>query len=240
MLQLEVREIASPTPSTCRHKGTSAPGAHDDSPRSTHAKSHVPSDRTGGIRAKLTFVAARSLQSMRRVSSAQHIEQAGDHILARFNGAISPNRVVTAARLPFDEFKQLRYAVPGAPINDLAICVIAGALRSYIADKGEPTDQALVVQVPVNIRTHADQAQQGNKISAIEVSTCSDIADPLECLRAINHSAESGKRRLAMYPMPKQRKHWTQLRGNMLQSPSASNPGKKLQRRWRWAKSRAN
>ena len=141
--------------------------------------------------------AARGVREVKRARSRGFIEAAQHGNPSRFNGHVTASRAVTSASLPFGEFERLRHAVPGATLNDLAICVIAGALRHYLIGKGESIDTPLIVQVPVNIRTTAQGGHGGNKISAINVSTCSHIADPLERLHAVVRSTRSGKERLA-------------------------------------------
>jgi WS/DGAT/MGAT family acyltransferase len=148
---------------------------------------------------KLSKALARTIGGRRRVDAARKAGELGEPVespKSRFNGDISPHRVVTDAQFDFDELKALRHAVPGATVNDLAIAVIAGALRLYLEDKGEPVDQPLVTQIPVNIRTESQRSEHGNKITYFNVSSCSHIADPLERLQGIHQSTAAGKREL--------------------------------------------
>lgn len=148
---------------------------------------------------KLSKAVMKTIQGFRKVSEARErgdIGEAEEAPLTRFNGDISPYRVVTSASFDFAEFKHLRHAVPGSTVNDLAISIIGGALRRYLTEKGEPTDQALIVQIPVNIRADEQRNEEGNKITTINASTRSDIEDPLERLQAVFNSTESGKKRL--------------------------------------------
>lgn len=150
---------------------------------------------------KLSRAVLNTVGSRRRIEAARRSGELGEEPQSRqtrFNGDISPHRVVTAARLDFDEMSQLRYAVPGATINDLAICIIAGALRLYLQDKNEPVDFPLVTQVPVNIRTEEQQNEAGNRITYFNVSSCSDVVDPLARLQGIQQSTENGKKQLQL------------------------------------------
>jgi WS/DGAT/MGAT family acyltransferase len=113
-----------------------------------------------------------------------------------FQGLISPHRTVTSVEFVFDEFKELRRAVPDSTVNDLALTVIAGALRKYLASKGEPLDKPLVAQVPVNFRSEAQQNQTDNQIGDFNVSCSSDIEDPLERLKTIHLATATAKRQL--------------------------------------------
>jgi hypothetical protein len=161
-------------------------------------KSYQRSIRRPG---KLGKALVKTIRNMRKVNQARESGELGDPVETvqmRFNGEISPHRVVTSASLDFEEMKQLRLAVPGATVNDLGISIIAGALRLYLADKGDPLDKPLVTQVPVNIRGDDQMNEAGNKIAPISVSSCSHIADPLARLQGICESTRTGKKRLAM------------------------------------------
>ncbi len=140
------------------------------------------------------------VSGMRKVSEARkagEIGEAEEGVVSRFNGDISPYRVVTSASFDFSEFKQLRHAVPGATVNDLAISIIAGALRLYLEEKGDALDKPLLIQMPVNIRSEDQQDKEGNQLTTINASTCSHIADPLQRLQAVHASTVSGKKRMA-------------------------------------------
>ena len=148
---------------------------------------------------KLSKALVRAFQGMRKVEDARKEGDIGAEESpprTRFNGDISPHRIVTAVRFDFEEFKSLRHAVKGATINDLAISILGGALNRYLASKDEPTHEALIAQVPVNIRAEQEKDEEGNRIAAINVSSCSDIEDPIARLQAIHDSTQSGKKRL--------------------------------------------
>jgi len=143
----------------------------------------------------------KTVEGTRRVKAAREKGELGEDVEpgpSRFNGEVSPHRVVTAARLDMAELKQLRHAVPGATVNDLALSIVAGALRLYLADKGDSLEQPLVAQLPVNIRRDEQKSEQGNKITRISVSSCSDIADPLARLEAVHRASEDSKKRLSL------------------------------------------
>jgi WS/DGAT/MGAT family acyltransferase len=155
--------------------------------------------RSVGRPARLGRAVVKTISGARRVNEARERGELEDELKttwSRFNGDISPHRVVTAAGMDLEELKQLRLAAPGATLNDLAISIVAGALRLYLADKGDSLEQPLVTQVPVNIRTAEQKSKQGNKITRVSVSSCSNIADPLARLEAIHRSSESGKKLL--------------------------------------------
>jgi len=157
--------------------------------------------RSLGRPAKLGKTAVKLIKGMRKIGDARKRGEIGEGEappITRFNGDVSASRVVTAVRFEFAEFKKLRYAVPGATINDLAISILGGAVRMYLKDKKESVKEALIVQVPVNIRAESQKGEDGNKITSINVSSNSDIADPLKRLTSVTASTGSAKKRLAV------------------------------------------
>jgi WS/DGAT/MGAT family acyltransferase len=141
----------------------------------------------------------KTIEGSRKVKQAEEAGVIGEPIetpASRFNGKTSCYRVVTTATFPFSDFRQLRYALSGATINDLAISIFGGALRRYLLAKGESVDQALVAQIPVDIRSDSQQEEDGNRITTINASCGSDIESPLERLDAVRLSTEDGKKRL--------------------------------------------
>ena len=158
--------------------------------------------RALGRPAKLGKTAVKAIKGMRKVSAAKKAGEIADQAVtppkSRFNGEVGAHRVVTVARFDLEQFKKLRYAVQGATVNDLAITVLGGALRRYLEAKGDSVEQPLVTQVPVNIRSEAQQSEDGNKITTINVTCGSDIADPLQRLQAVQESTSAGKAKLAV------------------------------------------
>ncbi len=108
----------------------------------------------------------------------------------RFGADISVHRVFEAVGLPLADFKRVRQHVPEATVNDQFLAIVGGALREYLESKGELPDESMSAAVPLSLRG-ADKSQEGNQITFTFMPVHTDIADPLERLRAI--SAESSK-----------------------------------------------
>ncbi|HEX4539779.1 MAG TPA: wax ester/triacylglycerol synthase family O-acyltransferase [Acidimicrobiales bacterium] len=110
-----------------------------------------------------------------------------------FNRALTPNRWFAMTSLPLDEVKAVRRAFD-ATVNDVVLALCAGALRRYLDDRGELPDRPLLAGVPVSAGT-ADQEQRlgGNKVSNLFTSLRTDIADPVERLRAIHDVTQAAK-----------------------------------------------
>jgi diacylglycerol O-acyltransferase / wax synthase len=83
----------------------------------------------------------------------------------------------------------------GATINDVAVAIIGGGLRTFLDELGELPDRSLVAFLPVNVRPKDDEGG-GNSVGAILVPVGSDIADPVERLKAVNTATQASKAQL--------------------------------------------
>lgn len=82
-------------------------------------------------------------------------------------------------------------SLPGSSLNDIFICVASGAVRKYLSHKGELPEQSLISLMPISLRT--DASAGGNDVSGVQVKIRSDIADPIERLRAVHHETRESK-----------------------------------------------
>jgi diacylglycerol O-acyltransferase / wax synthase len=108
------------------------------------------------------------------------------------NKPVGPHRVFDAAEFPLEGFKDIKSAT-GTTINDVALAVIAGALRAYLASKGEHPEGSLAASLPLNMRTRRGVTDDNNQVGAVFASLHTDIEDPVERLAAINHSTRDAK-----------------------------------------------
>ena len=111
----------------------------------------------------------------------------------RFNGTVTAHRVVAGCKFPLRDFKQAKSAVSGATVNDTVLTVVGGAMRRYLEAKGELPGESLVTMCPVSVRNEDEKESLGNRVSAMMVSLCTTIADPLERLAAVHKSAADSK-----------------------------------------------
>lgn len=111
----------------------------------------------------------------------------------RFNGAISPRRVVDRIRLPLQEVRFMKKLFTDETVNDVAMALIGGALRRYLLAKDELPEESLVAAVPIDVRAPEDHHISGNRISITNMALRTDIADPLERLCVMHKESISGK-----------------------------------------------
>lgn len=112
----------------------------------------------------------------------------------RFNTTIGQQRRFAATRVSLDRVKRVKDAY-GVKVNDVILALVAGALRSYLAD--ELPDRPLVAQVPVSTRTGpgGPPTATGNALSSMTVSLPTDVADPGDRLRAVYRGSQAAKQR---------------------------------------------
>jgi len=100
-----------------------------------------------------------------------------------FNGTITGHRSVAFARLDLADVKEIKNAF-GCTVNDVVLTICSGALRQYLADRGELPANSLVAMVPVSV--HGKSTAPGtNKVSGMFAALASDVADPVERLARI-------------------------------------------------------
>jgi diacylglycerol O-acyltransferase / wax synthase len=111
----------------------------------------------------------------------------------RFNGAVSPHRMVDARRFDLGEVRRMKHAVAGATVNDVVLAIVGGGLRAYLQQKGELPGEPLLAMAPISVRSESEKGSQGNQVSSMVVSVASNIADPVERLTAVRESTHQAK-----------------------------------------------
>lgn len=111
----------------------------------------------------------------------------------RFNGRVSPHRVVEARTFSLDQVKAIRKQAPGSTVNDVLLAVVGGCLRHYLDAHGELPTESLAAFAPISVRTESEKGTAGNQVSGMFVALHSDIADPLERLAAVRRATADSK-----------------------------------------------
>jgi len=111
----------------------------------------------------------------------------------RFNRRVGAARVFHALSLDLDEVRSIRKAVDGATVNDVILAICGGALREWLEARQELPVESLVSMVPVNARSEDEKTLGGNRLATLFVPIHTDLADPLERLRAIRTATRKAK-----------------------------------------------
>ncbi len=138
--------------------------------------------------------------SYRRVRSGrkqQAFHDIGPIPKTRFQTELSPSRVVDAVKFNFAHCRKIKNNVAGATINDVALAVVAGALRNYLLQLDELPEESLFTGCPVDIREDGEKDAGGNLVGLMVVPVRTDIEDPLQRLHAIHQESLSAKARFA-------------------------------------------
>lgn len=112
-----------------------------------------------------------------------------------FNEQVSSRRIVGAHFLRLEQLKEIRSAIPGVTINDIAISVVGGAMRKYLIERGQMPEKDLVTSAPISVREDFEGDVLGNEVGNMNVRLGVDIADPIERLTAVHESAKDAKQR---------------------------------------------
>ncbi len=112
----------------------------------------------------------------------------------RFNGVVSPRRVVDRVNIPLGDIHKIRKKVDGATVTDVGLSVIGGGLRRYLQAKAEMPEDPLVAAVPLSVKKEESELVAGNeKISLANVALRTDVKDPLERLKKVRKESQAGR-----------------------------------------------
>jgi WS/DGAT/MGAT family acyltransferase len=105
---------------------------------------------------------------------------------------VTGNRTVAFIDVPLEEVKGVKQAF-GVTVNDVLTAVVGGALRQYLAGRGELPERPLVAAEPVSVHEQAHGVQGTSKMSVMFTTLATDVDDPVERLRTIAASNARAK-----------------------------------------------
>lgn len=108
------------------------------------------------------------------------------------NRRIGPHRRVALSSQSLDEVKAIKNAF-GVTVNDVVMAICAGGLRTWLAAQGDLPAEPLLAMVPVSVRTEAERATFGNRVSAMLAPLPTHLDDPRERLLAAHEAMRSAK-----------------------------------------------
>jgi WS/DGAT/MGAT family acyltransferase len=116
-----------------------------------------------------------------------------------FNRPITPHRRFAFRATSLSTIKAIKNAL-GATVNDVVMAVCAGGLRTYLDDRGELPEAALVAMVPVSIRTGEETDKWTNRVSGLLALLPTNESDPIERVRKVHASMVSSKELFSAIP----------------------------------------
>ena len=106
------------------------------------------------------------------------------------NQRISTSRAFFAITYNLPRFKKIAQSLQ-VSINDVALAICSGALRSYLLQLQQLPKDPLIAFVPVSLRK--DDSASGNQASLVLCNLATDVTDPVERIKAIHDSMTLGK-----------------------------------------------
>ncbi len=109
-----------------------------------------------------------------------------------FNAALTPRRSYAYTSLDLPTVKAIKQAA-GCTVNDVVLGLCGGALRTYLAERGEEPESSLVAMVPVSVRSEDEKDAMGNKVSSMLTSLATDVDDPMDRLKVVHECMSEAK-----------------------------------------------
>ena len=116
-----------------------------------------------------------------------------------FNGRISPHRRFAFGRLSLEAVKRVKNR-HGCTVNDVVVSICAGAVRSWLEEHGELSDDPLVAQIPVSVRSSEQAGTFGNRIMLMSAALFTNVADPVDRLLRTHEALRVMKERHRALP----------------------------------------
>ncbi|WP_372734285.1 wax ester/triacylglycerol synthase family O-acyltransferase [Nocardioides sp.] len=110
-----------------------------------------------------------------------------------FNGPLGSRRNFATTTLSFDEIRAAKSA-HGVTVNDMVLGVVSGALRRWMAARGERPASSLTAGVPVGTDAPSGVPRlEGNRVSNMFTTLATDVEDPRERLLTISKVTAAAK-----------------------------------------------
>jgi WS/DGAT/MGAT family acyltransferase len=116
-----------------------------------------------------------------------------------FNGRVSAHRRFAFGRLSLDAVKAVKNEY-GCTVNDVVVSLCAGAVRRWLIEHDELPEQPLLTQVPISVRTEAQQGTYGNRIGLMSVPLYTNEGDPVRRLQRTHDALLAAKERHKALP----------------------------------------
>ena len=102
-------------------------------------------------------------------------------------------RVAWSGPIPLADIKAAGSRLSGT-VNDVLLTAVAGALRRYLQDRGEPlVDVRIRALVPISLRPSGTERDLGNRIGIVLLPMPVDVAGPLDRFRELKRRMDEFK-----------------------------------------------
>ncbi len=158
----------------------------------------IPNMLTGPFRSLRSAAGLATGMARSRLARSRGAGEAG-HAFAgpkvSFNEIVRgrPHRNLAWASVDMSDVKTVRNAF-GATVNDVALALYSGAVRSYLLERDELPSRSLTVANPVNLRDQTEEGQYENRVKIMGPLLETHLDDPAERLSAIVRSTGDTKR----------------------------------------------
>jgi diacylglycerol O-acyltransferase / wax synthase len=138
-----------------------------------------------------SWLTQRAARSARQAAPTLNALAPPSEQRSRFTGRISAHRVVDGVGLSLADCRKIQQHISGVTHTDIFLAAVSGALRQYLQTRNELPSNSLTAMVPDSARradpqSPADSTLADHRLSLIATSLHSDLADPIERLRAIS------------------------------------------------------
>ncbi len=116
-----------------------------------------------------------------------------------FNGRISAHRRFVFGQLSLDAVKEVKNA-HHCTVNDVVVSICAGAVRRWLVEHDELPAEPLIAQIPVSVRTEAQQGTYGNRIMLMSAPLFTNVGEPVNRLRHTHAALDVMKKRWRAMP----------------------------------------
>jgi diacylglycerol O-acyltransferase len=93
-------------------------------------------------------------------------------------------RAAWSEAIPLRDVKTIKN-MTHTTVNDVLVSAVSGAVRSYLLEKGKPTEDFRAI-IPVNLRTEEEMGKLGNKFGLVFLSLPVSIEDPMKRLAEVS------------------------------------------------------
>ncbi len=135
----------------------------------------------------------KAVEERRKVGTVTIPGPMGDAPASPLNRSVTDHRVYARTTIPIADLQLVKRAA-GTTLSDVLLSSLAGGLRTHLLDRDELPEAPLVANVPVdNDPPGAEPRQFGNRFANFVAPIATDVADPLDQLRAVAEATTEAK-----------------------------------------------